>query len=99
MGRRASARLGIATVRLVGAGLFVRSLQHARSIDVGFDPSHMIVMSLNPALHGYDQPWARALYDRVLSAVSAVPGISSASLAATVPFGLTGSRRHGHRRV
>jgi predicted permease len=60
---------------------------------VGFDPSSMIVMSLNPALQGYGQPRGRALYDRVLAAVGAVPGVSSASLAANVPLGLGGSRR------
>ncbi len=87
------AQVTCSTLLLIGAGLFIRSLQQARAIDVGFDPSHMVVMSLNPALQGYDQRRGRALYDRVLATVGGVPGVSSASLAANVPLGLGVSRR------
>jgi predicted permease len=78
---------------LIGAGLFLRCLQHARAIDVGFDPSNMIVMSLNPALLGYDEARGRSLYDRVVERVGGVPGVASVSLARSVPLGLGGSRR------
>jgi predicted permease len=87
------AQVACSALLLIGAALFVRSLQHARSIDVGFDPSNMVVMSLNPALLGYDEPRGRALYERMLSAAGAVPGVSSASFAESVPLGLGGSRR------
>jgi predicted permease len=86
------AQVACSTLLLIGAWLFVRSLQHARAIDVGFDPSNMIVMSLDPALQGYDEPRGRALHDRLLASVGAVPGVSSASLAANVPL-VGGSRR------
>ena len=56
------AQVACSTVLLVGAGLFVRSLQHAHAIDVGFEPANMIVMSLNPELQGYDQQRGRELY-------------------------------------
>jgi ABC-type antimicrobial peptide transport system permease subunit len=96
------AQVTCSTLLLIGAGLFIQSLQQARAIDVGFDPSHLVVMSLNPALQGYDQRRGRALYDRVLATVGAVPGVSSASLAANVPLGLGVSRRvtviDGYRR-
>ena len=87
------AQVACSTVLLVGAGLFVRSLQHAHAIDVGFEPANMIVMSLNPELQGYDQQRGRELYDRILASVETTPGVSSASLAASVPLGLGGSRR------
>ena len=78
---------------LVGAGLFVRSLLRAHAIDTGFDPSNMIVMSVQPELQGYDEPRGRALYERMLAGVAAVPGVRSVTLAETVPLGIAGSRR------
>jgi hypothetical protein len=41
---------------LVAAGLFTRSLTNAESIDLGYDPHHVLNVSLDPKLHGYDQP-------------------------------------------
>src|SRR6059036_2975499 len=35
------AEIGLATVALVGAGLFVRSLQAAQNIDLGYDARHI----------------------------------------------------------
>ena len=87
------AQISSATFLLIAAGLFVRSLLHARAIDVGFDPDRLIVASVHPSLHGYDQTRGRALYDRVLAGVRALPGIEEASLAASVPLGIGGSRR------
>jgi macrolide transport system ATP-binding/permease protein len=78
---------------LVGAGLFVRSLLRARTIDAGFDPSNMIVMAVLPEIQGYNEPRGRALYESVVVRVSAVPGVDSATLAEHVPLGIGGSRR------
>ena len=87
------AQVASSLLLLIGAGLFVRSLLHARAIDAGFDPSNMIVMSVLPELQGYNEPRGRALYERVLTGVAAVPGVRSAALAASVPLGIGGSRR------
>jgi predicted permease len=78
---------------LVGAGLFLRSLQSVTATDIGFEPTNMIVMSLNPALQGYDPARGRALYENLVQHIATVPGVRSASLAMTVPLGLMGSRR------
>jgi putative ABC transport system permease protein len=86
-------QLACSTLLVIGAGLFLRSLQNARAIDVGFDPSNMVVMSLNPGLHGYDEARSRAVYEQTLQRVSAMPGVRSATLAASLPLGFGGSRR------
>ena len=78
---------------VIGAGLFVRSLLSARAIDAGFDPSDMIVMSVVPQLHGYDEARGRSMYESLLQRVSALPGVQSATLAESVPLGIGGSRR------
>ena len=87
------AQVALSVLLLIGAGLFLRSLQIVLAADVGFDPSNTIVMTLSPGLQGYDEPRARDLYEKVLQNVEALPGVQSASLAMTVPLGLMGPRQ------
>jgi predicted permease len=87
------AQVACSMLLLVGAALFVRSLQHARAIDVGFDPTNMVLASMSPGMQGYDDVRARALYERALQELEATPGVESASLAASVPLQVAGPRR------
>jgi putative ABC transport system permease protein len=72
---------------LVAAGLFTRSLTNAESIDLGYDPHHVLNLSLDPELQGYDRPRAEAFFDELLRRARALPGVESASLAFSVPLG------------
>ena len=74
-------------VLLVAAGLFVRSLLKARTFDLGFEPTHVLTVILDPHEIGYDQPRTTAFYRELKSRVSALPGVQSASLASYVPMG------------
>jgi len=53
----------------------------------------MIVMSVVPQLHGYDEARGRSLYESLLQRVSALPAVRSATLAESVALGIGGSRR------
>ena len=81
-----SAQVAGSLVVLVAAGLFLRSLSGAESIDLGFDPHHLLNVGLNPALQGYDQDRAEALLRDLLRRARALPGVESASYAFTVPM-------------
>ena len=49
------AQAALATMLVVGAGLFVRSVQRARNVDLGFDPGHVLIAGV--ALKGaYSYP-------------------------------------------
>jgi predicted permease len=72
---------------LVVAGLFVRSLQKVQAFDLGFDPSHLLNVTLDPTQAGYDEPRAVAFYREIESQVRSLPGVQSASLASYVPMG------------
>lgn len=72
---------------LVVAGLFVRSLLNVQSTDLGFDPRHIMNYSMDPHEAGYNDDVGKAFYQNLLERVRALPGIRSASLAATVPMG------------
>jgi predicted permease len=81
------AQVAVSMVLLVAAALFVRSVQNAESIDLGFDPSHVLNVSVDVAQKGYDEAKGRAFFDELLRRARALPGVQSASLAYSVPLG------------
>ena len=72
---------------LIVAGLFVRSLQHAQQIYLGFDPNHVLNVVTDPHEVGYDQVRTTTFYRQLEERVRALPGVQSASLAFSVPMG------------
>jgi predicted permease len=76
---------------LVVAGLFTRSLGNAEHLNLGFNPDHVLNLSLSPDEVGYKDPEAREFYREVLAKVRALPGVISATEAFCVPMGPIGS--------
>jgi len=79
--------IGLATVALIGAGLFVRSMQAAQTMDLGFDSQHIGIIALNPGQQHYDQAHGQQFYLDAMAAVHAVPGVEAATVASSPPFG------------
>jgi len=73
---------------LIVAGLFVRSLESAEHMYLGFDPDHVLNVMLDVHQIGYDETRARAFYRELKDRVRAMPGVQSPSLAFTVPLGM-----------
>jgi predicted permease len=73
---------------LIVAGLFVRSLERAEHMDLGFDPDHVLNVMLDVHQIGYDETRTKAFYRELEDRVRAMPGVQSASLALTVPLGM-----------
>ena len=80
-------QIGGSLALLIVAGLFIRSLQSVQKFDLGFDPRHVINLSLDPSKSGYSNAQGSAFYRELLDRVRAMPGVESASLAAAVPLG------------
>jgi putative ABC transport system permease protein len=59
----------------------------------GFRVANSIVVELDASLAGYDRTRGRDTYRALLARLRALPGVESASLAATVPFGMTSNGR------
>ena len=78
-------QLAISLILLVVAGLFVRSFQKATELDLGFDPRHVLNISIEPGQLGYDHNRGRALYKDLLARVRTLSGVQAASLAFTFP--------------
>lgn len=80
-------QIAASLVLLVGAGLFLRTLNHVYSVDLGYQIDRVLVASLNLNARGYFEGGARgpdagsAVYDQILSRVEALPGVVVASAA------------------
>ena len=94
--RRAAARLRSAFVSvqvagsvllLVTAGLFLRTVKSAASADPGFASDGLSLTRIDLSMLGYDEARARSYYDQLLERVTALPGVSSATIAGVVPLG------------
>jgi len=81
-----AAQVALSLVALIGAGLFLRSLQNAQRIRPGFDMDRLAVMSFDLGAQGLDEERGRQFQQRVLEQVASVPGVESATLASTVPL-------------
>lgn len=81
-----TAQIAISLVLLVTAGLFVRSLGNATSIDIGFKPEGVETVTFDLGTQGYTQAQGREFYKQLSERVSSLPGVSGASLARMVPL-------------
>jgi predicted permease len=86
-------QIGLSVVLLVGAGLFVRTMQKLRAVDVGFNTSHLIGFGIDPKLAGYPAYQVSAIDWRVLDTLATLPGIQS--VAATSNAELAGQDHGG----
>jgi predicted permease len=87
-------QVAVSLVLLIAAGLFVRSVQRAQSVDLGFDPRQVLNLSMDVSQLGLDEARGRAFYREVESRVRALPGIESVSWAYSVPFGYYNSTEY-----
>ena len=60
----------LTTVLLVGAGLFARSLNNLKQLDLGLRPDHLVAFSLAPELNGYSPQRTTALFDQLHQALA-----------------------------
>jgi len=81
----------LSVVLLVGAGLFVRSLNNVRGTRMGYDVDPILLVNLNMRGVKLDSAASVLLRDRLLAAAKAIPGVENASLQTSVPFWSTWS--------
>jgi putative ABC transport system permease protein len=75
-------QFALALSLLVGAGLLLQSFRRLVAVPLGYDPDGVVTFAISPKSHAYDQPAAAAaLYDRILAAERAVPGVAAAAAA------------------
>jgi predicted permease len=80
-----SSQVALSLVLLSAAGVTVRRMQNIVSQDPGFTTGNLLMMSISPGIVGYTEQRAGRIYEELLTRVEKIPGVQSASLAATVP--------------
>ena len=81
------AQVALCLALLTTAGLFIRGALKAANADPGFRIPNGILVEIDPSMVGYDETRGRDLTQRLLEKLSALPGVESATISATVPFG------------
>ena len=85
------AQVAVCLVLLVGAGLFMRSLAATQRIDPGFEVQRQLSVAMDLSLNGYNAETAGQFHDRVVSRVTALPGVAAAAFSLQLPLGFSGS--------
>jgi len=85
------AQVAMSLVLLASAGLFLRSLQNASSIDIGMKPGNILIMAFDPKLHNYSREKTRQFVSQLRERVAALPGVRSVSFVDTLPLSIGGS--------
>jgi predicted permease len=73
------AQVALSLFLLIGAGLFVRSLQNLKTIDLGFERENLTEFRLETG-KGYNVVQRASLYKQMLAKLESLPGVRVASL-------------------
>jgi len=86
-------QVAFSLVALVTAALFVRSLQRAHDVDLGYDTRPLAILSVNLAQGGYDEARGRQFARDVRDRIERVPGITAVSWSTNMPLWANQYRR------
>ena len=81
-------QIALSFLLLSASAMFYRSVERSRAADLGFDPRSVALARLDLKGSRYTAETGTALYSTALSRILENPGVESASLARSVPFGL-----------
>ena len=82
------AQLAGSLLLLIVAGLFVRSLDKAQRMYLGFDPNHVLDFSVDVQQAGFDKTHGEQFFRQVDERIRALPGVVSVAQAFVVPMGI-----------
>jgi predicted permease len=81
------AQIAISIVLLVIGGLFVKTLDRARQIDLGFRSDSVLTARVDLSLAEYDENRRRAYYREAIDRLSTIPGVRMGAWISALPFG------------
>ena len=92
-GRRFSLRnllvvsqISMSVILLCITGLFLRSLQSASSINIGFRSQNLLMMSVDPRVHGYTPQRTIDFFTQLRQQVATLPGVESVVVTDVAPL-------------
>lgn len=81
-----AAQTTLSTTLLIGAGLFLHSLHHVTTADLGLDADHALLVQIDFTGSGHTERERIAFFERALERVRALPDVDHASLAIGAPL-------------
>ena len=87
-------QIALSLILVASAAVFVRTFQNLVNIDPGYDRENVVTARVDIRAAGYTHEQLPAMYDKLLSAARAVPGVRSASLS-MIGLGEGGQRISG----
>ncbi len=84
-------QITLSLVLLCATGLFLRSLEGAAGIDIGFRSHNIFMMAVDPQVHGYSPERTTQFLNQWRERVAALPGVVSVAVTDSVP--LSGGNR------
>jgi macrolide transport system ATP-binding/permease protein len=86
-------QLALSLALLTAAALFAHGASKALKATPGFSLDGGILVETDASMEGLDEARGRQIYIRLIEQLRTIPGVKSASLAYTVPFGLFSDER------
>lgn len=72
-------QVSLSTLLVVAAGLFLRTVVALNSVDVGFEPDHLLLFDISPPAKRYPAGQDVLLQARIERAIAAIPGVEHVS--------------------
>ena len=80
-------QVAVCMILLLAAGLFLRGLYQAQTIDPGFEMKNITTASFDLTSAGYNEERARVFQRQLLERAAAIPGVDSVAQARVTPLG------------
>ena len=78
--------MALALITLVGAGLFLHSMQNAQKTDLGFESKNLLTMNFDLGALQYEEGRGQQFYRAAIDRIQNSPGVASVSLASNAPI-------------
>jgi predicted permease len=91
-------QISMSVILLSVTGLFLRSLQSASAINIGFRTDNLLMMSVDPRVHGYTADRTVVWLTQLQQRVAGLPGVQSAVVTDSPPLN-GGNRSDGFQIV
>lgn len=79
--------IALALVALIGAGLFLRSMQRAQEINIGFEATNLFEYNVDLGALRYEPEHGQQFFRETLERVKTVPGVADATISANGVLG------------
>ena len=81
-----TSQVALSVMMLIAGGLFLRSLQNIRGIDLGFNSGSVLIVTSDASRSGLNADMLRVMYRDMVARLGAITGVRSASVSQVTPI-------------